>query len=196
MRISVRSLRMTKTPKIVFFLFSCLLYNAVLSAPALLSNEELKEVGYTYPTKFGDLKFLENGSLGAPATTLTLAGTEFLKVTPKGDGYGFRQSLMSAYDLPGGIQAEKKSERNEGHPKTKRLIILEGPDGNCIRQLIILDFTDSKPFISERFGYNPDGKACLKFKRATWGKKESYIYLEGPMKYVYYTGGRVIGPID
>jgi hypothetical protein len=36
----------------------------------------------------------------------------------------------------------------------------------------------------------------LEFKKVKWGKDVSYIYLEGPMKYAYHTGGAVIGPLE
>jgi hypothetical protein len=196
----LNNLALSKKRKISsgIFLFLFSFANLGIAASSSVSDKQLHEIGYTYPTKFGDLKFIqEDGSLGGPAQKLTLAGVDFLNASTKPDGYDYSQSLMSADDLYGNsLQVVKKTKPSMGRPQTERMIILEGPDGNCTRQLIILDFTGSKPFISERFGYNPDGKACLKFIRAKWGKKESYIYLEGPMKYVYYTGGRVIGPID
>ena len=60
-----------------------------------------------------------------------------------------------------------------GRRITKRLIVAEARDGNCIRQFVILDFTLDKPFVSERFGYNPEMKSCLTFKGAKWGAKKS-----------------------
>jgi hypothetical protein len=74
-------------------------------------------------------------------------------------------------------------------------VVLLGPVANCVKQFIILDFTGKDAFVSERFGHNPGATACLAFKRARWGKKESEITLGGPLTYVYYTGGKVIGPI-
>lgn len=43
---------------------------------------------------------------------------------------------------------------------------------------------------------NPDDKYCYILKKAKWGKKESYFYLNGPQTYIYYTGGRAFGPIE
>lgn len=182
--------------KLAFFLSIFLLTTESVFADPLTYEQQMA-VEYTYPTPFGNLTFIrENGSLGTLAKKLSIADNDLLVANSHPDGFGYGQSLMSADDLPGGVQTQNRSAKKLGRPQTKRLVVLEGPDGNCIRQLVILDFTGERPFVSDRFGYNPDGKACLKFKRAKWGKKESYIYLEGPMKYIYYTGGKVIGPID
>jgi hypothetical protein len=179
----------------LFFLFFLICLATAKANPAIQENKQ--DSWYIYSTKFGDLKFIkDSGSLGSPANKLTLSGQVLLQANTPKDQNDYRPSFMSAHSFPGGEQSETASKKQNEKLMTKRLIVLEGEDGNCIRQLIILDFTNEKPFVSEHFGYNPDGKACLKFKRAKWGKKESYIYLEGPMKYVYYTGGRVIGPID
>lgn len=75
-----------------------------------------------------------------------------------------------------------------GRPLTKRLILAEAPDGNCITQFVILDFTLDKPYISKRFGENPDMKFCLIFERAKWGKSESRFVL-GNGTFIYRTGG-------
>jgi hypothetical protein len=76
------------------------------------------------------------------------------------------------------------------------MIIFQGPDGNCIKGFTVLDFTGEQPYVSEKFGYNPDDKYCYILKKAKWGKKESYFYLNGPETYIYYTGGRAFGPIE
>jgi hypothetical protein len=179
----------------VFFVFLFIYFGTAQAHTTLQVNNQ--DDWYIYSTKFGDLKFIkDSGSLGSPANKLTLSGQFLLQANTPKDQNDYRPSFMSAHSFPGGEQSETASKKQNEKLMTNRLIVLEGEDGNCIRQLIILDFTNEKPFVSERFGYNPDGKACLKFIRAKWGKKESYIYLEGPMKYVYYTGGRVIGPID
>ncbi|MES2116808.1 MAG: hypothetical protein V4578_16725 [Pseudomonadota bacterium] len=158
---------------------------------------ERDESGYTYPTKFGDLKFItENGTIGEPAEKIVLNGKDFLSVKDKNDEQGVPLSLMSESLMIGSaIETIARKPGQGGRVMTKRIVILEGSDGNCIKHLLILDFTGQQPFISERFGYNPQDKYCITFKKAKWGAKESYIYLEGPMKYIYYTGGRVFGPI-
>lgn len=77
-----------------------------------------------------------------------------------------------------------------GRRITKRLVVAEARDGNCIRQFVIIDFTLHKPFVCERFGYNPEMKSCLTFKGAKWGAKKSRITL-GDGAYTYETGGEV-----
>jgi hypothetical protein len=151
---------------------------------------------YTYSTKFGDLKFvLGDGSLGVLAKSITLNDKPLINVKEEKDAQGSSVSLMTEIMQVSGTESEPRIAGQSGPKKIKRMIVLVGPDGNCVKQFLILDFTGKQPFVSERFGHNPQDQSCLSFKRAKWGKSESYIYLDGPMTYIYYTGGRVIGPI-
>jgi len=93
-------------------------------------------------------------------------------------------------------QYTPKSKPTDRPLKIDRVIVEEGPSGNCIRYFIILDFTMEKPYVSERFGQDPQEGGCITINKIKWGKQETYIYISGPEKYVYYTGGRVIGPLE
>lgn len=151
---------------------------------------------YRYATKFGNLKFvLGDESLGTLAKTITLDDKTLINVKGEKDAQGNPISLMTEIMQVSGTESEPRISGKMGPKRIKRMIVLVGPDGNCVKHFVILDFTGKQPFVSERFGDNPQDQSCLSFKRAKWGKSESYIYLEGPMTYIYYTGGRVIGPI-
>ncbi|MEJ7806304.1 MAG: hypothetical protein WKG03_10345 [Telluria sp.] len=151
---------------------------------------------YAYSTKLGTLKFhLGDGVPGMPAKSITLNDKPLINVKDEKDAQGSSVSLMDEDMQPSAIEYEPKSAGQSGAKKIKRMVVLAGPDANCVKQFIILDFTGKQAFVSERFGYNPEDKSCMSFKRAKWGARESYITLAGPMTYVYYTGGKVIGPI-
>ncbi len=158
---------------------------------------ERDESEYTYPTKFGEFKFITgSGAAGEPAEKIVLNGHDLLSVKGKDDAQGVPLSLMSGNLMVGsGIETVARKPGQGGRVTTKRIIILEGPDGNCTKHLLILDFTGKQPFVSERFGDNPKDEYCLTLKSAKWGKKESYIKLTNGMTFVYYTGGEVIGAI-
>jgi len=159
---------------------------------AQLTDEQIKAIGYTYPTPFGDLKFYnENGELGVMSARVELNSKPFLVPSPTTDGWGNRLSLMPMdRDALTAIDRFPREGNKLGRRMTKRLILAEAPDGNCIRQFVILDFTLNKPFISKRFGDNPDMKHCLSFKSASWGPKESRITL-GDGTYTYKTGAEI-----
>ena len=151
---------------------------------------------YAFPTRFGALKFVQaDGKPGSLAESITLNDKPLLSVKGEKDGQGSSLSLMEEIMKLSSSDEEPRIKGQRGHRTVKRMVVLVGPDGTCIKQFVILDFTGKQPFVSERFGYNPGDKSCLSFKRAKWGAKESDIHLEGPMTYVYYSGGRVIGPL-
>jgi hypothetical protein len=165
------------------------------SDAAPLTDDQIREIGYTYPTPFGNLKFYdENGQLGSLSARIELNSKLFFTPSPRPDGWGNSLSLMSmdTYSLTA-IDTFPRAEKKLGRRTTKRLIVAEARDGNCIRQFVILDFTLDKPFVSERFGYNPEMKYCLTFKRAKWGVKESRITLNDGT-YIYTTGADIIPP--
>ena len=153
---------------------------------------------YTFPTKFGDVKFVtQDGSLGELAKKITLNGNILIDTTGKQDLQGYGISLMNGYSFEGSAIEFVPGRAKKGEwPITKRMIIFQGPDGNCIKGFTVLDFTGEQPYVSEKFGYNPDDRYCFTLKKAKWGKKESYFYLQGPATYIYYTGARAFGPIE
>jgi hypothetical protein len=156
-----------------------------------------RELGmYSYSTRLGELKFVRaDGKPGADARAITLNGKPLLAIKDEKDAQGSALSLMIEDLKPSSTEYEAKVPRQADKPKIRRMLVLLGPVANCVRQFIILDFTGKDAFVSEQFGYNPGDTSCLAFKRAKWGKKESEVTLDGPLTYVYYTGGRVIGPI-
>jgi len=167
-----------------------------ISTAAPLTEEQMKAIGYTYPTPFGDLKFLrENGELGVMSAKVELDSKPLLAPSSLPDGWGNRLSLMPM-DRDALTAADRfpRDAKKPGRRMTKRLIVAEARDGNCIRKFVILDFTLDKPFVSERFGDNPDMKYCLSFKSAKWGVKESRITL-GDGSYTYKTGSDIV-PAD
>lgn len=149
---------------------------------------------YTYRTKFGSLQFVrENGRLGEPAKTITLDGKTLISSAGMMTAQGAPLSLMS--EIMTGTSTERAARKDRlTQIETRRMVILVGEDGNCIRRFIVLDFTGTKPFVSKPFGYNPDDQFCLRFLKAKWGKKESTIQLAGPASYIYATNGEVVGP--
>lgn len=167
---------------------------STLVAAESISETQKHELDFVYPTKFGLVKFVEpNGSLGINARKVLLGNTKLLSAN--NDANTGQQSLMAADHLFAyGTESESKTKDISGKTITKRIVILEGDD--CTRHFIVLDFTGSKPYVSERFGYNPDSKYCLEFDHVKWGKKESYIYLKNGETYIYYTGGKAFGPIN
>jgi len=151
---------------------------------------------YSYPTRLGELMFVAaDGKPGADARTITLSGKPLLAIKDEKDAQGNALSLMVEDLKPNSTEYEAKVAGQADRPKIRRMVVLLGPVANCVKRFIILDFTGKDAYVSERFGHNPGDTACLAFKRATWGKKESEITLGGPLTYVYYTGGKVIGPI-
>ncbi|KQZ39527.1 hypothetical protein [Duganella sp. Root1480D1] len=153
-----------------------------------LTDEQITAISYTYPTPFGDLKFYnESGQLGVMSARVDLDSKPFLTPSPIPDGWGNTLQFFPL-DTIKAIDAFPRAGKKIGRRLTKRLILAEAPDGNCITQFVILDFTLDKPYISKRFGENPDMKFCLIFERAKWGKSESRIVL-GNGTFIYKTGG-------
>lgn len=149
---------------------------------------------YTYPTKFGYLKFVrEDGTLGDPAETIILNGEILLSTKGKFDAQGGTLSLGAEIMTSSSSELMKRQPGQTGKTETKRMIILIG-QGTCTKQIAILDFTGEKPFVSEKFGNDPNDRFCLTFKKAKWEKKESEIILNGPVTYFYNTYGKVTGP--
>jgi hypothetical protein len=150
---------------------------------------------YTYPTKFGVLQFVNQaGQVRTPSSKLLLEGKPLLSVEGSADKRGNEQSLMlDLFTNP--AQQTPRKPGQLGNTEVQRMIVSVGPDGNCIKRFIMLDFTGSKPFISKPFGYNPEDRFCLSLKRVKWGKNEIYIDLDGQERYFYRTSREVIGPI-
>jgi hypothetical protein len=163
---------------------------------ALSSGEEHTYSDVRFSTKHGVLSFVNlKGDTDVLAVEVKLDGQTLLMSANRTDFWGYPLYLMIS-DFATPYQESIKSKPTDKPLKIDRVVVSEGRNGTCINQFVILDFTGSRPFVSERFGYNPEGKSCLKFVRAKWGKKLSYIYLYGSEKYIYYTGGRVIGPVE
>jgi hypothetical protein len=147
-------------------------------------------------TPLGQLEFKSGDKLTASLfDSVYLDGKLILSTSGKTDVWGSKLYLMETeFEL---VRINGKPKRNpEGKVYINRYLLATGSDGNCLVDFVILDFSGSKPFVSNRFGPNPEGKFCLKFSRAKWGTKKSYISLSGPAKYLYTTGEDVIGPIE
>lgn len=168
-----------------------------LKTEALKATVQEREPGmYSYSTRLGELNFVgADGKPGADARTIMLNGKPLLAIKGEKDAQGSALSLMIEDLKPSSTEYEAKVTGQADKPKIRRMLVLLGSVANCVKQFIILDFTGKDAFVSERFGYNPSHTSCLAFKRAKWGKKESELTLDGPLTYVYYTGGNVIGPI-
>ena len=178
---------------ILFFTGVCILLQIFVSADSRQENYHTYEV---FSTRFGTLTLTDaSGRLSATAVDVKLDDKLLFSSNGLKNGWDENKVLMHPlYD--DGLQLSKKFKPGDYPLPIDRMILMIGPDGNCIHQALIVDFTGSAPYVSEQFGYNPDGKSCLEFVKAKWGKKESYIYLKGPLKYVYYTGGKVVGPLE
>lgn len=150
---------------------------------------------YTYPTKFGDVKFVRHdGKLGTPAEKIVINDKTLLSTQGQTDAQGGSVSLMAEIMTSSSSEYMPKRPGKNGNTEIKRMVVLLGGDLNCIKKFAILDFTGEKPFVSERFGKNPNDELCLIFKGAKWGRKESEIILNGPKNYTYYTLEKITGP--
>ncbi|GLI38326.1 hypothetical protein KI811_16720 [Geobacter hydrogenophilus] len=183
--------------------FTCLILLSmsvafILTVSAQASEEsDLDDLHLRFATKHGELTFVnKEGKLDVNAVEAKLDGKSILSSINQKDGWGVSLVIMIPDSHANPYQRTTKTKPPTRPLKIDRIVVAEGRSIDCVNQFIILDFTGEKPFVSERFGYNPEGKSCLHFVRAKWGKKESYIYLNGPDKFVYYTGGRVIGPLE
>jgi hypothetical protein len=148
-----------------------------------------------FSTKFGNLTFLnEDHELDVSAVDVNLNGKTILSTRDRKDRMGGYLRLWLPYMVIAYEDAphSKRAER----PKKIDLIVVEEGHSGCAKHFYILDFRMKKPFISERFGDNPEDEYCLTVKKIEWGAKETYIYLFNEDKYLYLTGGKVIGPID
>lgn len=182
-------------------LFSC---DGIAAPPARSDTkaEQLNQVlhvrndsEYTYPTKFGDVKFIRHdGTLGTPAERISLNDQTLLSTEGLTDAQGGWVSIMTEIMTSTSTESAPRRPGQTGQTETKRMVVLLGGNGSCIKKFVILDFTGPKPFVSEKFGNNSSDQFCLTFKKAKWGKKESEITLSGPINYIYYTFGKVVGP--
>lgn len=149
---------------------------------------------YTYPTKFGDLKFMRaDGTPGEPAENITLNGEPLLSTKGQIDKQGELLFLMSESQTTSSREKLPRRAGQAGKTETTRMIVLIG-QGTCTKKLAVLDFTGAKPFVSEKFGNDPQERACLTFKKAKWGKKESEITLSSGATYIYDAKGKISGP--
>lgn len=150
---------------------------------------------YSYPTKFGKLEFVDQaGKRVALATKILLNGQVIVSMEGVTDKGGFEQSAMvDSFANP--IERDARKPNQTGQTDVNRMIVSIGTTGNCIRRYIILDFTGAKPFVSKPFSYNPDDDVCEHLKKVKWGKRETYIDLAGPQRYIYRPFSEIIGPV-
>lgn len=167
------------------------LLTAAISLSCSAQNEQ-EHVYETLATKFGPLEYMR------PSYNIRLNGQVLVQPNRAKDPYGYQLSLVEAeaYAAPSGRSVIPSPNGPISKRNIDRVVIGEVADGGCARQFLIVDLRGPAPFVSERFGLNPDGKSCHSFKSAKWGSTESTIYLAGNLKYVYFTGGKVIGPVD
>jgi len=181
------------------FSITLLFLSVGLSAIATptLSDQQILEISQTYPTPFGNVKFVnKEGQLDTSFDRIMLNSDVLLTPTRQVDGWGSPQVLMTWDGMAKGARDSFPSDGKKlGHRMTKRLVIAEGPDGNCVRQFIILDFTLDKPFVSKRFGENKEMKNCLQWEGAKWGARESRITLSNGT-FIYKTGGEIVETDD
>ncbi|WP_440962563.1 hypothetical protein ACL58G_17180 [Massilia sp. GER05] len=150
---------------------------------------------YSYHTGLGTLEFLDrSGERGTPAIKILLNGKAIVNLEGVTDKGGSEQSLM--LDSFTNVIDWASSKGNQSGPSdVKRMIVSVGATSNCVRRYIMLDFTDTKPFVSKPFSYNPDDDICEHLKKVKWGKQETFIDLAGPQRYLYRPQREVIGPI-
>jgi hypothetical protein len=166
----------------------------LISCHCSYADYESSEVRFM--TKHGELLFLnEHGQPDVSAVDVKLNGKTIISSRGRRDAEDYPQALMLP-DMIIPYHYTPKSKPTDRPVRIDRVIVEEGPRGNCARRFIIMDFTMEKPYVSERFGDNPNNAFCYMIDKIEWGKKETYIYLSGPEKYVYYTGGKVIGPVE
>jgi hypothetical protein len=183
------------------YLFLSLLAGASFisaSSAQTLTDQQIKEISLTYPTPLGVVRFVnKEGQLDTTIDRVMLDSSVLLTPTRQLDGWGSSQVLMKWDGMAKNARDSFPSDGTKkiGRRMTKRLVIAEGPDGNCVRQFIILDFTLDKPFVSKRFGGNQDLRSCLQWEGAKWGNKESRITLSNGT-FIYKTGGNIIEADD
>lgn len=167
---------------------------AVSAERKTIDAEPRDATEYTYPTRFGDLKFLRtDGPPGEPADNITLNGEPLLSTKGQIDKQGELMFLMSESQTTSSREKLPRRAGQIGKTQTTRMVVLVG-QGSCAKKLVVLDFTGAKPFVSEKFGNDQEDRACLIFKKAKWRKKESEITLSSGATYVYDAAGKVSGP--
>jgi len=178
--------------------------SSCLAAPVKKTNDEAEELSrllntrdaseYTYPTKYGDLKFIRSdGNLGEPAESITLNANVLISTKGQIDKQGERLFLMSESQTATAREKIPVRSAQIGKTETIRMVVLVG-QGTCTKKLVVLDFTGPKPFISQQFGNDQEDRVCLTFKKAKWGKKESEITLNSGATYIYDANGKISGP--
>ncbi|WP_146204641.1 hypothetical protein [Massilia glaciei] len=186
---------------LLHFLASCTLVQSSVeqveeSKTTILTgiSQEQENSQQIYSTKLGIVKFSAAEGSGGLADRIVLNGFDLINLKGKEDAQNNTQHLMPGNMLiHSGIDLGPEAKlRRKGPINMSRLLVFEGPNLNCIKRFLIIDFTGDKPYISEYFGNNPQDKHCLVFKRAEWGGGKSYIYIEGPETYVYHSHGKVI----
>lgn len=170
-----RILTMTLTMTVLFTL--------IWSALALGSVDDLCR----FSTKHGDLTFVdEKGQLSRDAVEIRLNGKTLMKSIPieehwnDGSLHYWNQTLAVAFDRVhtpfGSIQKSPKYKPGDRPIRIERILVAEDYRGRTT-QFIILDFTGKEPFVSERFGCNPEYKYNLGLERVKWGKMKAIISL-------------------
>jgi hypothetical protein len=150
------------------------------------SNDHLQH----FMTPLGELKLVNrNGKYNYP-TEVRLNGNTIFKA--QNDPWGVEQRFMvNLFLFP--FQHSPGYKVGPGLEKIDRILLEEGTSLDRITQFILLDFTCDKPFVSERFGFNPGLKWHIHLGQVKWGKEKSYIDLDPKEqgRYVYYTCDRI-----
>lgn len=159
---------------------------------ACQASTDADAVYSAFPTKFGSLEFMR------PSHDVRLNGSTLLTSGQTVDPYGYRLILLEMEPslAPSGSAQVIESGKSVVKRQIDRIVVADAIDGTCARSFRVLDFRSKRPFVSDRFGFNPEGKSCLKLTRVKWGPKESTIYLDGTLKYIYRIDGKVIGPVE
>jgi hypothetical protein len=143
-----------------------------------------------FMTKHGYLKTVdEYGNFGKD-THVVLNGVVIFKAQKTPDG---RQQEVFVHPSKLTFQESADHIPGKGPVKIDRILLSEGCGLNYVTQFILLDFTCDKPFVSERFGFNPGLKWHIHLGQVKWGKEKSYIDLDPKEqgRYVYYTCDRI-----
>ncbi len=141
-----------------------------------------------FATKHGELLIGdEYGNFGKD-THIMLNGVVIFKAQKTPDG---RQQEVFVHPSKLTFQRSEDHIPGKGPVKIDRILLSEGCGLNYVTQFILLDFTCDKPFVSERFGFNPDLEGYVYLEKVKWGKEKSYIYMHVNQRAVYYTCDRV-----
>ena len=140
-------------------------------------------------TKHGELKLVNNRGTYNYPTEVRLNEVTILKAQKNGVGH-IQRFMVDLFKFP--FQHSPGYNVGPGLEKIDRVILSEGIIMRESNQFILLDFTCDKPFVSERFGFNPDLDGQLELEEVEWGKNKSYIYINGDdQRFIYYTCDRV-----